>query len=698
MLKRLLFYLIMGVLYCNIQAQDNLSSFTFIKSEGKMPSDFKKFATNKKQPELQKIFTSGLLIYGSELNVYVDKVVDNLLKDHSDLRKELKFYILRSSYVNAYAFSEKIIIINTGLLAQIENESELAFIIAHEIVHIVNKHIEKEKKTKKSKNEKSKSVDFLAYHNRSRSHEFESDRVGFEKYFEKSGYSIDAIEGVFDVLQYGYLPFDEIKFKRSFVETNYYKFPDNYYLTNITPIRNREDFIDTMSTHPNILKRRTELRTLVNNSDYKNGSLFIQSKELFYKIRNLARFECINLYLTYHDYGNSLYNTYVLLNDMPNNEFLKRSLVASLYGLCKHKNDAGLANVIGQYKDIEGEKQQLYYFLTKISRDELYLLTLRFSFESLKEFPQNTYFETICNDLSQDLHKRKKLNYTDYSDYPMGVDIDTIVVASVNNDSTVQVKRFEKIKNQKNKTKVIPTSKFKVFNYMLVELRKDSAFMQLIEQNLVEIEDDETLSQVASQQFDSKSCPSIIIWTPKAYILKNSRWKYDDLRLEQNMRYSIKKHKVDAIFFDKIDFATMSTDLYNNYVKIQSFYYEYMNSENILIYYYQSVDIEDACTAFGGNCINFVTTFTEKEYPIMNNFVTITAMLGMLTFTMPGLEAHLYLPNKSTTVNFVIVNLITGERMVDNKTSIDGRNNSPAIANYLYKMYYNNAPKKGNRK
>lgn len=698
MLKRLLFFLILGVFYINIQAQDNLSSFTFIKSEGKMPADFKKFATNKKQPELQKIFMSGLLVYGSELNTYVDKVVDNLLKDHPDLRKELKFYVLRSSYVNAYAFSEKIIIINTGLLAQIENESELAFIIAHEIIHIVNKHIEKETKIKKKKKEKSKSVDFLAYHNRSRTHEFESDREGFKKFFEKSGYNIDAIEGVFDVLQYGYLPFDEIKFKRSFVETNYYKFPDNYFLTNLTPIRSREDFVDTLSTHPNILKRRTELRTLVEKSNYKNGAFFIQSEESFYRIRNIARFESINLYLTYHDYGNSLYNSYVLLNEMPNNEFLIRSMVASLYGLCKHKNDAGLANVITPYKEVEGEKQQLYYFLTKISRDELYLLTLRFAFEAKKQFPQNSYFETICNDLTKDLHKRNKLNYTDYSDYPMGVDIDTIVVTTTTTDSTVQVKRFDKIKNQKNKTKVIPTSKFKTFNYMLVELRKDSTFMQLIEQNLVEVEDEETLSQVASNQFDDKSCPSIIIWTPKSYILKNNRWKYDNLRLEQNIRYAAKKHNVDAIYFDKIDFSSMSTDLYNNYVKIQSFYYEYMNSENILIYYYQSVDIEDACTAFGGNCINFVTSFTETEYPIMSNFVTITAMLGMLTFTIPGLEAHLYLPNQSTTINFVVVNLITGERIVDNKTSIDGRNNAPAIANYLYKMYYKNAPKKGTRK
>ncbi|PKP20343.1 MAG: hypothetical protein CVU04_04030, partial [Bacteroidetes bacterium HGW-Bacteroidetes-20] len=250
----------MGILIGNSFAQNYFSNFSSLKSEGKMPNDFKKYLTSdvKEDMNLKRLFSSGLIVYGSELNIYVEKVADQLLKDYPDLRKKMRFYILKSTVVNAYAFNDHIIIINLGLLAQIQNESELAFILAHEMVHIVNNHIEIEKKERKKKNKYDSTKDkFLSYHNRSRDHEYESDKEGFIKFYEKSGYSLEAINGVFDVLQYGYLPFDEFKFDREFVETNFYKFPDNYFLVNLSPIRNREDFIDTLSTHPNILKRRT---------------------------------------------------------------------------------------------------------------------------------------------------------------------------------------------------------------------------------------------------------------------------------------------------------------------------------------------------------------------------------------------------------------------------------------------------------
>ena len=153
-MQRKLFLFIMGLfLFVPLFAQNDFSGFTSLKSAGKIPADFKKYLTseNKEDILLKRLFSSGLILYGSELNQYVDKVADQVLKDHPDLRKEMRFYILRSSAVNAFAFSDHVILINLGLLAQIQNESELAFIISHELIHIVNKHIEKEKVEKKKK-------------------------------------------------------------------------------------------------------------------------------------------------------------------------------------------------------------------------------------------------------------------------------------------------------------------------------------------------------------------------------------------------------------------------------------------------------------------------------------------------------------------------------------------------------------------
>ena len=312
-MKKIILLTFVCFFYLTGFAQLPLENFTNISSEGEMPEHFKNIIKSGKKENVyfKRLITGGLLIYGSPLNQYVDKIADNLLQDYPEVRKQIHIYILKSTVVNAYMFEQGVLLVNCGLLAQAQNESELALILAHEITHHVEKHIEKEEKIKKEgKKKKKKKSDtdfrksqFVFYHNRSREHENEADQLGFERYYKNSPYSFKAVNGVFDVLQYGYLPFDEIKFTGDFVETDFYRFPSNYFLTNLAPIRAREDYVDTLSTHPNVLKRREAMAAKVNLLSDDGRKLFVQPESLFYQIRDWARFECINLYLTTHSYG-----------------------------------------------------------------------------------------------------------------------------------------------------------------------------------------------------------------------------------------------------------------------------------------------------------------------------------------------------------------------------------------------------------
>lgn len=707
MTKRLLFYLLLAIFTLNIQAQDYLSNFTSLKSEGKMPKDFKMYISSKSDEEayLKRIFSSGLILYGSELNRYIDRVADQLLKDHPDLRKQMRFYILKSTAVNAYAFNDNIIFVNIGLLAQIQNESELAFILAHELIHIVNKHIEIEKKDKKSRKNKTKydsrKDQFLAYHNRSREHEYESDKEGFIKFYENSGYSLDAINGVFDVLQYGYLPFDEIKFVRDFVETDFYKFPDNYFLVNLTPIRSREDFIDTLSTHPSVLKRRTIMQDMVENSSVKNGALFIQSDSLFYKIRNLSRFECLNLFVKNHEYASSFFNAYILWKDFPENEFVNQTIFYSLYGVAKHKNKESISELLGSYKEYEGEIQQMYHFLIKINKDESYLLALRFAWDFSKKYPNNQFAKLVINDIIKDLHLRKKMAYQDYSDYPMGFDISTIPVETDKSDSvqtTPSKGRFEKIKSPKNKSKVIPTDRFKTYNYMLVDYRQDSTFMDLVENNLKLIEDKEVLETINEGKLDETVCNSMIVFAPKYYYIKKGKISIKNYEIENIITSSIKNQNVSAITVYENQIEEFDTERYNYYCKINDFYSEYSHSTDIQMVYSQSNNIEDACNAFGGTCINFVEVYKENE---TFNSSTILLFIPPMYFVMPfvpELFVHIFLRSSTITAKYTVVNLMTGERMASQTETINGKNNGPALNNLINHFYNTYSPKKGSSK
>ena len=704
MLKRIFLYLFMGILIGNSFAQDYFSNFSILKSEGKMPNDFKKYLTSdiKEDMNLKRLFSSGLIVYGSELNIYVEKVADQLLKDFPDLRNKMRFYILKSTVVNAYAFNDHIIIINLGLLAQIQNESELAFILAHEMVHIVNNHIEIEKKERKKKNKYDSTKDkFLSYHNRSRDHEYESDKEGFIKFYEKSGYSLEAINGVFDVLQYGYLPFDEFKFDREFVETNFYKFPDNYFLVNLSPIRSREDFIDTLSTHPNILKRRTIMQDMVENSSYINGASFIQPETLFYKIRNIARFECLNQFVKNHEYANSFYNAYIMLKEFPDNQFINQTIYYSLYGIAKHKNKESISELLGSYKQYEGEIQQMYHFLIKINKDESSILALRFAWAFSKKFPENQFVKLVINDIVKDLHKRKKLNYQDYSDYPQGLDISNIQTENPKTDSvqnTQSKNRFEKIKSTQNKTKVIPTERFKTQNYMLVDLRQDSLFMDLVENNLKQIEDKDVLDIVDDGKFNDAICNSMIIFAPKYYQVSNGKLSIKNEKIEKLISSTVTRQNVEANTIFDTQIEKFDTEQYNHYCKIQEFYSEYSHSSELQIVYSQSNNIEDACLSFGGTCINFVEVYKEKTFLSSSSILLFIPPMYFVMPFIPELFVHIFLRPSTLTVNYIVVNLMTGERITSKRETIEGKNNAPALNNLLNHFYDLYSPKKGNSK
>ena len=89
---------------------------------------------------MDRILSNGVVFYGNKINKYVEKVADELLKDNLTLRKELSFYIVKTSEINAFATDRGEIFITIGLLAQIENEAQLAFVLSHEIIHYKNKH------------------------------------------------------------------------------------------------------------------------------------------------------------------------------------------------------------------------------------------------------------------------------------------------------------------------------------------------------------------------------------------------------------------------------------------------------------------------------------------------------------------------------------------------------------------------------
>ncbi|HKO04782.1 MAG TPA: M48 family metalloprotease [Candidatus Acidoferrales bacterium] len=78
-----------------------------------------------------------------EVQRYVTDLGFSLLppaKDVTARALEFRFFVVEDEHINAAAFPDGTILINTGLLGAVENEAELAFVLSHEIAHVLQAH------------------------------------------------------------------------------------------------------------------------------------------------------------------------------------------------------------------------------------------------------------------------------------------------------------------------------------------------------------------------------------------------------------------------------------------------------------------------------------------------------------------------------------------------------------------------------
>jgi Zn-dependent protease with chaperone function len=92
--------------------------------------------------ELDRQYNNKGLVYGDpELSAYLQQVGARLLADRpAPERVQFAFRVLRDPMVNAFAMPNGFIYVNTGLLAVLENEAQLAGVLAHEITHVEFRH------------------------------------------------------------------------------------------------------------------------------------------------------------------------------------------------------------------------------------------------------------------------------------------------------------------------------------------------------------------------------------------------------------------------------------------------------------------------------------------------------------------------------------------------------------------------------
>jgi len=381
----------------------DFNNYKKLKAEGQIPQKFVTSSTEKYLADVQKdkeskmkrkerkmkevfhmennflmdeLLLSGKILYNDPLSLYVNHVMDNLLKNDQELRRQIEVYVIKSTAVNAFATHQGIIVVNMGLLAKLHNEAELAFVLAHEVIHFrekhsINKYVENENINKGKGIYRKASLDdkLLARSNYSQETESEADLAGL-KLFLNSDYDINSVKGVFQVLDYAHTPFDDVVFKKSFFENTNLIIPQSYFLPKTTPVvtadelrkmiyeankakekkpvrkrklskeeqekekqeaeekeKQEEIELHKYSTHPAIEARRKALENALKDEKTKQGQTYIVGEAEFNRVRKIARYENSSLYLQDREYEEALYNTYLLMQDNKNSIYLRKCIV-----------------------------------------------------------------------------------------------------------------------------------------------------------------------------------------------------------------------------------------------------------------------------------------------------------------------------------------------------------------------------------
>lgn len=408
---------------------------------------------------VDEMLLSGKVLFGDPLSIYVNNIADVILESDTPLRKKLRFYVLKSSTVNAFCTNQGIIFVTVGLLSQIKNEAQLAGILCHEVMHYVKQHgFERFKKQKDIIAGKGRfkylSLDdrINAMYRYSKDHELEADRLGMEL-FLKTPYKTSEVISSFDIMLYSYLAWDELDWTPAMLEDSTFHFPASYTPSKFKPVKADEDEDDYESTHPNIRKRKESVEKILDRKGHHGDSLYILGKTLFDDIQQQARIELFHICMNQGQYEKAFYMTHLYRNRYRDTVWSDKITAYCLYALSKpyDRNFGYSENESGE--TVQGAYYNVRHFFREIPRKDLAAFSVRNAWRYSRLNPEDSFSAKLLHASVHQLFKSTSYTYGRFfHDDSSGLHSDTSALKDIAEqqmpDTTkmtkVELKRYRK--------------------------------------------------------------------------------------------------------------------------------------------------------------------------------------------------------------------------------------------------------------
>ncbi len=424
-----------------INAQD-LKDFNGISSSGELPKEVTQSSSLKykvleskvestntsKKKSKQKLkfyldstfgadymLKNGYVLFNDPIGNYINDVADELLKDKPQIRKRVNFYATRAAEVNAFAIDRGSIFINVGLIARLETEAQLAFVLAHEIIHVLESHsmdtyIEFEEISADNNYRNDEKFDeLLRKCNYSKKLEVEADREGMQLFLDSS-YGTESIDGVFEILAKAELPMIATPFDFSNFNIANTTFSDTIFQDRVFVEpefdEDEKEKREKYSSHPATDERKESIKEQIAESGKSGGEDFIIGENTFLRLRELAKFEICKIYLENKAFLNCLHSTYALEEQYPDNKFLNETKMKAYYGLGKYAKSY-LNEKSDTIEAVEGDEiSKIYAFVTSFNEDEVMALSIAQLWEYYIQNPENETMYKRLKNLAVDLKSK----------------------------------------------------------------------------------------------------------------------------------------------------------------------------------------------------------------------------------------------------------------------------------------------------
>lgn len=378
----------------------------FIQSVRTEPSEKRKVYNN-----LYNSIFDGLIrdvnnneIYSyPKLEDYIRSIVSQFTS-YEENAKRLKIMISRDEVKNAYMTINGTLIFNQNFLTILENENQLAAVLAHELGHNVLAHsknkvdkyvqistddelISEARQIKKQKFNKNKEAESLlkslVYNNQKkrREDEIDADKKSLE-ILKGTKYSTSEILKLLKILETSDIEKDSLTtedFRKILsLESADAKLFSGEGMSEYTSID--ENFfkwnIDSLKTHPSCEERIN----IVKNLEGNQNPVFEKNHSMFQELKQAAELENIqNAYLL-KNYGRSLYFSMLYLKKHPNDRFAANMLSENLKQLkiARESKNYGKYIIFPNPKEHSRSEQLFYTFFDNISNaylDKLVILS-----------------------------------------------------------------------------------------------------------------------------------------------------------------------------------------------------------------------------------------------------------------------------------------------------------------------------------